>query len=104
MWKRYILMQRKHRPSGIVGLLLFPFILLIGVVAFVLAAPVLIVMFFWMRHKLKRFFSALGGREDEVQESFCVDSYVVETPEYTDEPGRLLSDGGEVKKPFTDER
>ena len=101
MWKRYILMRPDHRPSGIVGLLLLPFILLIGAVVFVLAAPVLIVLFFWMRYKLKRFFSALGNREDEVQESSCVDSYVVETTECTNEPERLLSDGGEAKKPFT---
>ena len=104
MWKRYILMQRNRQPSGIVALLMLPFVLLIGAVAFVLAAPVLIVMFFWMRYKLKRFFSALGNQEDEGQESSCVDSYVVETAECTDEPERLLSDGGEAKRPVTDEQ
>ncbi len=101
MWKPYIPMRRNYRPSGIVGLLLLPFMLLIGLVTVILAAPVLIVMFFWMRHKLKRFLSALGDRKDEGQESPCVDSYVVETSEYTNEPECLLSDGVEAKKPFT---
>lgn len=86
--------QSNAPGAGLLGLLMLPVMLLIGAVAFVISLPVIVVLYFYSRHKLKKFFRAFQG-EQETEEPTShtgakrVETVVVETVQ-TDETNPLL--------------
>jgi hypothetical protein len=85
--------SRQTPLSGLLGLLLFPLTVLFGVIVFLVTLPVIVVLFFWSRHKLKRFMKGMQQEAGKPKDSRYVDSYVVESVDTPEDSERLLSDG-----------
>ncbi len=86
----WIQSPRRHTGSGLLGLLFLPVILLLGAVAFVLALPVAVVLYFWSRHTFKKFLRTFQGPGETATGAKHVPSVVVETLETEQEADRQL--------------